>query len=74
MRWIYPLLQLDRGIARMTEADENLLRLSFSRVKHIDYKTVSIVAFEQTLLSCYISDRDYDVVYRQALQDAAANP
>lgn len=63
-RWVYSPLALERGVAEAIEdADEETLRLAFSRIKRIDYKTISIVSFEYTLLGCYDPDREYRVVY-----------
>ena len=46
------------------EVDEETLRAACSRIKRIDYKTVSIVFFEQTLLGIYEgAEREYRVVY-----------
>ncbi|HKR65472.1 MAG TPA: hypothetical protein VJZ00_17210 [Thermoanaerobaculia bacterium] len=64
-RWIYPLQELQRGVLdALRVADDAKLELAVSRIKRIDYKTVSIVGFEHTLLGCYDPSRDYDVVYR----------
>ena len=53
-RWIYPLLDLDTGIGdKLVAAEPDLIRLAVSRIRRIDYKTVSIVGFEHTLLGCY---------------------
>src|SRR5690606_35205220 len=53
-RWVYPLLELQVGVmARLKEADNSLLEIARSRIHSVDYKTVSIVGFEHTLLGCY---------------------
>ena len=64
-RWVYPLLPLERGVAEAFEsADEETLRAACGRIKRIDYKTVSIVFFERTLLGIYEgAEREYRVVY-----------
>ena len=63
-RWIYPLLNLQMGVAdAINEASEETLKLAFSRIKRIDYKTVSVVFFEHTLLHCYDETQGYRVVY-----------
>jgi len=35
------------------EASEEIIDKAFSRIKHIDYRTISIIYFEQTLLGIY---------------------
>lgn len=53
-RWTFPLLDLNLGIKdRLTNADASLVELAVSRIRMIDYKTVSIVGFEQTLLGIF---------------------
>ncbi|WP_144900222.1 hypothetical protein [Luteimonas cucumeris] len=53
-RWIFPLLDLSLGVKdRLANADPSLVELAVSRIRTIDYKTVSIVGFEQTLLGVY---------------------
>ena len=53
-RWVFPLLGLNLGVKeRLVNADPSLVELAVSRIKMIDYKTVSIVGFEQTLLGVY---------------------
>lgn len=53
-RWIFPLLDLSPGVKdRLTDADSSLVELAVSRIRQIDYKTVSIVGFEQTLLGVF---------------------
>jgi hypothetical protein len=59
-RWVFPLLDLSPGVKdRLATADPSLLKLAVSRIRRIDHRTVSIVAFEQTLLGGY---RDVDHV------------
>lgn len=63
-RWTYPLLELQTGVANAIEqASEEKLSAAFSRIKWVDYKTVSIIFFEHTLLGCYDETRDYRVVH-----------
>ncbi|WP_343205891.1 hypothetical protein [Rhodanobacter sp. MP1X3] len=53
-RWIFPLLDLSLGVKdRLVDADQALVKLAVSRIRMIDYKTVTIIGFEQTLLGCY---------------------
>jgi len=53
-RWIYPLLNLQTGVLKALQSvNEATIELAVSRLKFIDYKTVSIVDFEHTLLGCY---------------------
>ena len=53
-RWVFPLLDLSPGVKeQLAIAEPPLLQLAVSRIRMIDYKTVSIVGFEQTLLGCY---------------------
>ena len=53
-RWVFPLLGLNLGVKeRLVDADPSLIDIAVSRIKMIDYKTVSIVGFEQTLLGVY---------------------
>ncbi|WP_184413986.1 hypothetical protein [Xanthomonas translucens] len=53
-RWIFPLLNLDLGVKdRLVDAESSLAELAVSRIRMIDYKTVSIVGFEQTLLGTF---------------------
>lgn len=53
-RWIFPLLNLDLGVKdRLVDAESSLVELAVSRIRMIDYKTVSIVGFEHTLLGTF---------------------
>jgi hypothetical protein len=63
-RWIYPILPLQRVTAEKIEhASADDLALAFSRIKRIDYQTISIIFFEHTLLGQYDASRDYSVSY-----------
>ena len=58
----YPLQNLENGVAEiLTEASEELIDKAFSRIKYIDYKTISIIYFEQTLLGIY-QNKEYQIV------------
>jgi hypothetical protein len=58
------LIPLEVGVLdKITKASPELLDDAFNRIRRIDYKTVSIVAFEQTLLGCYRQKDDYVVLY-----------
>jgi hypothetical protein len=60
----YPRLELQPGVAAAIEqADDELLRVAFARLKRVDHRTISILFFEQTLLGCYDAGREYRVVY-----------
>lgn len=49
-RFVFPLLELDRGTRQLLlEADRELVKLAASRINRIDHKTVSVVGFEQTI-------------------------
>jgi len=63
-RWIFPLQALERGVLQkaLTASDE-LLKVAAERIKFVDYKTVSIVFFEKTLLGIYRDEEEYKVVY-----------
>ena len=62
-RWIYPLLNLQTGVIEaLRSADEATVKLAVSRIKFIDYKTVSIVGFEHTLLGCYDTAREQEQI------------
>ncbi|WP_017159544.1 hypothetical protein [Xanthomonas phaseoli] len=51
---VFPLLPLSLGVKqRLVGAEPSLITLAASRIQTIDYKTVSIVQFEHTLLGCY---------------------
>ena len=53
-RWTFPLLDLNPGVKdRLAHADPSLVELAVSRIRMLDYKTVSIVGFEQTLLGAF---------------------
>nr|WP_231103676.1 hypothetical protein [Xanthomonas translucens] len=53
-RWTFPLLDLNPGVKdRLVNADPALVELAVSRIRMIDYKTVSIVDFEKTLLGAF---------------------
>jgi hypothetical protein len=45
-----------------------LIEMAVSRIKHIDYKTVSIVFFEHTILGVYTQEKEYKVEYPPATQ------
>lgn len=58
-RWVFPLLDLSAGVKeRLLGADPALVQLAVSRIRMVDYKTVSIVGFEQTLLGTHPEDGD----------------
>lgn len=47
-------MNLDLGVKdRLVDAAPSLVELAVSRIRMIDYKTVSIVGFEQTLLGTF---------------------
>ena len=53
-RCVFPLLELDLGVKQcLLESDEGIVKLAASRIKRFDYKTVSIVGFEQTVTDTY---------------------
>jgi len=53
-RWIFPLLELQANVKKcLLSANSDLVQLAATRIKQIDYKTVSIIGFEHTLLGCY---------------------
>jgi phage FluMu protein Com len=63
-KWIFPMLRLDPGIRKLIEdAEESLLEQAAQRIRQIDYKTISIVGFEQTLLGCFDPDKAYRIIY-----------
>ena len=50
-RWVYPLQFLElRVLQKAVSATEEALATAAANILFIDYKTVSIVAFEKTLL------------------------
>ncbi|WP_369942315.1 hypothetical protein [Xanthomonas medicagonis] len=58
-RRVFPLLDLSAGVKdRLLGAEPSLVQLAVSRIRMIDYKTVSIVGFEQTLLGLHPEDDD----------------
>ena len=58
----YPLLNLDNGVAEiLVEASEEIIDRAFIKIKYIDYKTISILYFEQTLLGFY-QNKEYQIV------------
>jgi hypothetical protein len=58
----YPLQNLENGVAEiLMEASEEIIDKAFSRIKYIDYKTISIIYFEQTLLGIY-QNKEYQIV------------
>ena len=60
----YPLITLQRGvIEKLESAAPALLALALSRLRPIDCRTISVLAFEYTLLGCYRADADYRIVY-----------
>ena len=64
MRWVFPLLRLEPGVERkIQDVDSSVLKLAAERIRQIDYKTVSIVDFEHTILGCFDSSRRYRVLY-----------
>jgi hypothetical protein len=63
-RWIFPLQRLELGsFQKIMAADETLLRTAVERVRRIDFKTVSIVDFEQTLSGSFDASRRYTITY-----------
>jgi hypothetical protein len=64
-RWPSTLIQLDIGVlARLEDASPAQLEEAFARIKRIDYKTVSSIFFEHTVLGSYRSRDEYRVIYR----------
>ncbi len=64
MRWIYPLQNLEKGIIQTLETtDDATIEKAFSRIKRIDYKTISIAFFEKTILNIYDENEEYKVIY-----------
>ena len=58
----YPLLNLDNGVAEiLVDASEEIIDRAFIKIKYIDYKTISILYFEQTLLGFY-QNKEYQIV------------
>lgn len=50
-RWIYPLLFLELGVLEKARAaSDEQLEAAAAKIQTVDYKTVSIVGFEKTLL------------------------
>jgi hypothetical protein len=63
-RWIYPLQRLDPGVGRrIQEADEKRIEEAVPRIRNIDYKTVSIVGFEHTIMGSFDPKATYRIVY-----------
>ena len=48
---------------KLREAAGELLDLAFSRIRFIDYQTVSITGFEHTLLGSFDPKRMWRIVY-----------
>lgn len=62
--WIFHLIPLDIGVLEKVEASSSAhLEMALDRIKRIDYKTISSLGFEHTLLDCYDPKRMYRVVY-----------
>ena len=58
----YPRQNLESGVAEiLMEASEEIIDKAFSRIKHIDHKTISIPYFEQTLPGIY-QNKEYQRV------------
>ena len=59
-----PLLRLQPGVFdKLREATPELLDVAFGRIRRIDYRTVSIMVFEHTLLGCYDPKASYRIVW-----------
>lgn len=57
------LIRLDMGvIPKMEAASLAVLEVAFGRIKWIDYKTVSSIFLERTVLDCYRKQNEYRVV------------
>ncbi len=57
------LLKLQPDVFEMlSQAPQELIDLAFGRIRRIDYRTVSIMDFEQTLLGCFDPSRTYRIV------------
>ncbi len=53
-----PLLQMDRRVIRALDAaPEAALEAAFAKIRRIDHKTVSIVAFEDAMVAAYNDQR-----------------
>lgn len=62
--WSYPLQILEFGtLERALSVPEGVIGLAVSRIKRIDYKTISILYFEQTIWGSYGEGKEYKVVY-----------
>ncbi len=63
-KWTFPMLRLEAEVSnKILAADDSFLGTAVERIRQIDYKTVSIIGFEHTLLGCYDPNRSYRVVY-----------
>ncbi|CAN5896538.1 hypothetical protein BH11VER1_BH11VER1_02390 [soil metagenome] len=63
-KWIIPLQVLSPGVPqRLKEISLEEAERSLNRLRQIDYKTISIVAFERTILGSYDPKKDYRIVY-----------
>jgi hypothetical protein len=61
--WRFPLQILSLGVLQQAlSASDELLNLATERIKVVDYKTVSIMLFEKTLLGIY-SGEEYKIVW-----------
>jgi hypothetical protein len=68
-QWIYPMQRLDPGVGRrINDADESKIEEAASRIMRIDYKTVSIIGFERTLMGSFDPTSTYKIVYPDGSQ------
>ena len=58
------LIQLDLGVlSKLEVASPAILEEAFGRMRWIDYKTVSSIYFEKTVLGSYRKGEEYRIVY-----------
>lgn len=53
-RWVYPLVSIGQEVvARLQNSPSDVIELAFKRLEKPDCKSISTMAFEQTILGCY---------------------
>lgn len=58
------LIQLELGVlSKLEVASAAILDEAFGRIRSIDYKTVSIIYFEKTVLGSYRKGEEYRIVW-----------
>ncbi len=59
------LQKLELGVGpKLKTAKDKLIEEAFGKLRNIDYRTTSTTAFQHTILGCYNSEYDFEIIYK----------